>query len=647
MPPKKQSKAEAPPQLTPAQQKKREAAAAKALEEETREKERLAEIAADPLLVRHSESYPAITVSQLFTTVIKRHDFSVRPAVKGAASPGKAAFDWTEFKAALATRNKTSPTWFAHARTEDLILEPDGCDGEHVPAVVIVEASEPTLAPMHMVIRELRPFSDPEDNTPERVVKLADHGLCWREVRGDAGEELNMFLLQQSPKKTGLQPSFSFGALPTTTKPAAPAPSDSAASKDDVVVSVPTVATAATTATTAFAGASPVKGFGAAAAAPTSAVAGAIAAGAALASAAASAGSPPTLFGGVSPQRTPSFGTTNASAAVAPTTTTDAAAAKPTPSFGFGVAAPPKPQAAPPAFGSAIGAATAGVVKAPSFGFGATAPVTPSPATASSSSQPAATFAGREIGDKPAAVPQVGGFAKAVSGFGNKPNGGSAALPMANGAEKLDVVSFTLWTEERLKEMKKEINAGSRIIIEDFKISPDRTIKLQMHNDLKDSVDETIEQVIRKEFARRDAEMKKIDAWQDDCPVYQEKLHEALQKFRDSWLSAAIKERRALYDTISNECRDKIKAKLEECVRVRKEMLAAEAAVIDDIMRLVKKQGVLATKDKFRVLKYYPKNDVLRFRPYGKVSGVHEACETADVCVPPPYVMTIKFGKRV
>eukprot|EP00672_Neobodo_designis_P017018 CAMPEP_0174845532 /NCGR_PEP_ID=MMETSP1114-20130205/11784_1 /TAXON_ID=312471 /ORGANISM="Neobodo designis, Strain CCAP 1951/1" /LENGTH=313 /DNA_ID=CAMNT_0016079779 /DNA_START=38 /DNA_END=975 /DNA_ORIENTATION=- len=313
MPPKKQSRAEGKP-LTAAQQKKADAAKAKAAEAEAREQERLDEIRNDPLVVRHSATTPALTVTDVFNSVITLKDFPLRKP-----ESGRAPFDWTELRNRLAGRNAESPMWFVHIRTEDLILEPEGLDGEKVQAAIIVEASEPTLAPMHMVVREARPFSDLEDNTPERIVKLADQGFVWREVRADDGAAINVFLLQEKEKPKaaaatdGVAKSFSFGAAapaaPATTTPAAPVAGfgNNNGGAPRSTASTPSVTT----------------GFGGT---PTPAVQNASAAAAALAAA---AGGAKTGFGSAAAPapvaKQPSFGF--GGAAPAATTTAPAAAA--------------------------------------------------------------------------------------------------------------------------------------------------------------------------------------------------------------------------------------------------------------------------------------------------------------------------------
>jgi hypothetical protein len=596
MPPKKKNRTEG--KTSPSKESK---AAAKAEAEADIEHSRLESIAADSLIVRDAPETPALKVSELFSRVVLRKDFKIRTA-KGQPDQGRAAFDWSTLREELSKRNDKSPTWFMHIRTEELILDPDGLDGEHVECAVIAETTEPTLAPMHMVVRVARPFSDAEDNTPERILKLSEAGLCWREVRGDAGEVLNIFLLQPR-KSTEVAParSFSFGAAPppattvsASTAPAtSPLPSTAQASADASAASPPKPSTSGF-------------GFGTNSAGAQAAQA----ATEALSAAAKTAGSAPTAFGQPAVQKSASFG--------------------------FGAAVPPPPVA---------GSTETKPVGTTNLAFGFKPPA----------SAPAApTFAGRPVTTMPAEVPHVGkpgnGTGAPASATANANFARQASTFGAAKTEKIDVdkANFTLWTEKRLKEMKKEIQAGSRIIIEKVKLPPpvSRDAKIQMQNDLHDHVDKTVEQLIRKEFAMLDPETKKVDKWIDDCPVYDEKLMNALQKFRESHVKEAVNDSDESdprgYQAVAKALRPLLTQELSKRVAERKEMLDKECSEIDEILTLVKKH-LLATKDKFRVLKFYPKNDVLRFRPFGKVGGIHEQREFADVCVPAPYVMKNPF----
>ena len=58
---------------------------------------------------------------------------------------------------------------------------------------------------------------------------------------------------------------------------------------------------------------------------------------------------------------------------------------------------------------------------------------------------------------------------------------------------------------------------------------------------------------------------------------------------------------------------------------------------IDGILKQLD-AGTMAPKRAYRVLKFYPKNDQVKFRPIAKVAGIHEEGEVAHECVPPPYV---------
>ncbi|CUG82566.1 nucleoporin-like protein, putative [Bodo saltans] len=441
----------------------------------------------------------AATISELFQKVITAQKFN--------RNNTEHTFDWSAFKAAMENRDDNSPRWFVQLRKEDLLCEPDGLEGTSVDCFVVVEATEPTLAPAHFVLKEHWPNSDLEDNAPERVNSLADQKLHWKPITKDDGTSINAFLLSRreaAPVASAAPISFGIAA------PVAAAPSTSNLS------------------------------FGIATASPAA----------------------PINFG---------FG--------APTAASPAAPAQ---SFGFGSTTP---AAAAPATG---------------FGFGA---------PAAKPTQPTQPAAGFSFGG-PAATKQI---------------------PVT------DVV-FVLWSKNRVKEMLKELKSGSRIVKESTKIGADgKTMKLIMQNDLKDDVEKTAHDlVLNKIFAKSDAELRKIDTWLDNCPVYDEHLAPHLQKFRAKFLKDQAEESDE-FAAMVEKYEANICAELSRMVAERKSLIAAETAVVEGISTLLKEHKI-ADKSTFRVLKYYPANDILPFRPFGKVSGISESGEHADLCFPPMYV---------
>ena len=53
-------------------------------------------------------------------------------------------FNWTVMKTRLSARTSESPTWFIQLRREDLLLEPDGLDGE------TIECTHSTIGDKHV-----------------------------------------------------------------------------------------------------------------------------------------------------------------------------------------------------------------------------------------------------------------------------------------------------------------------------------------------------------------------------------------------------------------------------------------------------------------------------------------------------------------
>lgn len=288
-----------------------------------------------------------------------------------------------------------------------------------------------------------------------------------------------------------------------------------------------------------------------------------------------------------------------------------------------------------------------------SFSFGAPAATT----------APIAFSFGNSVGSGvQASVPPTFGFGTSPStqisfGFGNstpqsqaevKPFDAVAAAEAAKPFKpmKPNEVLFVLWSKARVKEMLKELKSGSRIVQENVTIGTDgKKLKLVMQNDLKDNVQATArELLLTKVFAKMDGEVKKVDKWLDDCPCYDENLAPHLQKFRSKFLKEAA-ENGDDFQKIIHLYEANIVAELEKMVAVRKVLIKAETEEVERIAELLK-QDRIADKSTFKILKYYPDNTIIPFRPFGKVSGISERGEQVDFCHPPMYVFTNKFLQR-
>lgn len=486
----------------------------------------------DPLLDRAADA--PVPLEELFSSKLVHRTFP-QPGV------GDTPYDWSEFRKVLEERTATSPRWFLQLREEDLLAGADGMEGVTVDCYVIAEATQPTLAPAEYIVKVHWPYSDAEDNAPERILPLESQGMCWRRVVKADGTDMNVFLLQKR--------------------------SDGAAKGG---------AAAAAVTSTAF-------GFGSAAPATNTA-----ATTAAPAAPASTLATPPGFgfgFGASTPA-------TNAAPATAP------------PSFGFGFGATPSATtpAAPPAFGFGFGSSTTAAAPAASaaasaFGFGAPAPAS-------------------------AAVPTAAA-----------PESGDVKIEPLKTSEIL----FALWSRRRLTDLAKEIRSGSRIVREGFALDAATTMKLVMQNDRKDDVAATARRLLlNRIFAKQDADVKAMDKWIDDCPVYDEVLAPALQAFRERQLQELADESEA-FQQVYEKFHGKIEEELRRIVEVR---LAAADAELDRIAAITAqiKEHKLAEKSAFRLLKFYAKNDVMKFRPFGKISGISEMGESADVCVPPAHV---------
>lgn len=485
-------------------------------------------------LLDKAEKNP-ITIEELFTNKLIHKTFS-------HGQVRETAFDWSQFRQALEVRTASSPRWFIQLREEDLLLGPHGLDGVTVDCFVIAEAKGPTLAPAEYIVKVHWPYSDAEDNAPERILSIADQKMCWRRIVKANNEDINAYLLQkvEDPNAASLDSSSTFGFGLSSTS---------------------STSNAASTPSSGFS-------FGGSAPPPTSSVA--------------PSSSAPVGFGF-------GFGTAPVSSAPAASAVT----------FGFGTS----PSAAPISFGFGNSSVSSGVPSAAASG-------------------------------------QFSFGTAAVGGNASKDN---PAVPTKE--LKTSEVLFTLWSRERLSEMESDIKSGSRIVSEGFQVHPTISMKLVMQNDVEDDVKATAQRLILKElFAKRDPEVKKMNKWIDDCPVYDEELANALQEFRERRLEE-LSEESDEFDEMKEKFLDAIEAELQRIIEIRKESAALELEMISSISERIDRQ-ILLEKKNFKLLKYYAKNDLLPFRPFGKISGISEMGESVDVCVPPAHVNINPFTNK-
>lgn len=527
--------------------KRREAREKRALKEKA-DKEALANWidTHDPLLDK-AEQQP-IAMEELFSTKLVHRTFSQPGA-------GDTPYDWSEFRKVLGERSAASPRWFIQLREEDLLAGADGMEGVTVDCYVIAEATQPTLAPGEYIVKVHWPYSDAEDNAPERILPLESQGMCWRRVVKADGSDMNVYLLQKRSDAVA-------------SAKVAPAVASTAFGFGASASSTPASTAALATTTTAPSG----FGFG--------------------------FGQSTAATNASAPAPAPSFGFSFESGA--PATSSGGNSGTPAPAFSFG-------------FGQSSTAAPAS-----SFGFGA-APVARASAKASDSAV--------------AAPPTASATAE---------SGEVQVQPL-----KTSEILFALWSRKRLTDLAKEIRSGSRIVRESFPLDSSTKIKLVMQNDRKDDVAATTRRLLlNRIFAKQNAEVKAMDKWIDDCPVYDEALAPALQAFRERQLNEladASDEFQALYE----KHHGKVEEELQRIVQVR---VAAADAELDRIAAITEqiKEHKLAEKNAFRLLKFYAKNDVMQFRPFGKISGISEMGESVDVCVPPAHVNINPFtGKPI
>ncbi|CCW60897.1 unnamed protein product [Phytomonas sp. EM1] len=500
----------------------------------------------DPLLDK-APTHP-ITINCIFDKMLMHKSFShTSPGCEVKQEP----YDWSVFQSVLESRNSSSRRWFIQLREEDLLAGEDGMDGVTVDCFVIAEASEPTLAPAEYIVKVHWPYSDAEDNTPERILPIEGQSMCWRRIVKSDGQDINAYLLVKKEGSSG-------SALTASPSSAAPASLFGMSA-----ASAPNTASGSTASATLASTSAPVSGFG---------------------------------F---------SFGQSSSASTAPPSSST---ATPPGFSFGFGTAPPTQGVTT-----TGSSNATTGIA----FGFSNTVQSTsPQPGV------PSASF----------------GFGAANTTSGSTPVVDESAVAVK--PLKPSEVFFTLWSKARVQEMAREIKSGSRIVHDSFILKTPTgsglKMKLVMENDRKDKVEETTRHLIlTRLFSKQDPEVVAIVQWIDACPVFDETLAAGLQAFRKRYVNQ-LASRSDLFESLFDAYHAQIQEELERIVAIRAKAAQSELDKIDYIIKQLK-EGKLAEKSTFRLLKYYPKNDVQKFRPFKKIGGISEMGEYADVCEPPAH----------
>ena len=302
---------------------------------------------------------------------------------------------------------------------------------------------------------------------------------------------------------------------------------------------------------------------------------------------------------------------------------------------GFGSAAALSTGAAPAASSSApsfggFGTSTAASTFATGFGnFGNAAAA----ATGSQQASVVAPFAGfgsfTATATAPTAVTSATTTAAAVP-----PSGAPAVSGLPRRGMDVDVV---LYDAASLRDMKKNTAQGSRIVRRDIALADGtKWDKLVMQNDLHDRVPAVVQESIEKSFTKSNARMREFAKWRDECPEVEPKLIEPLDAMQKRVLGDAMKEDSKTMERLG-KYRVELMAELAKIVAVRKAEVERELAILDETAADLNK-GNLLPRDKWRVLKFHPRNDLVKFRPHGKARSLTGPGRKVDVCVPPEYV---------
>jgi hypothetical protein len=316
------------------------------------------------------------------------------------------------------------------------------------------------------------------------------------------------------------------------------------------------------------------------------------------------------------------------------------------PSFNFGVA-PPAPSAAPsappalapsgPSFNFGFGgpavsanpvAVAAPLTTAPSFGFGTPAPAAPSAPALTPS--PSFNFGAPVAPAASAPTPQRDA-SMAAFGRGN-------TIPTIPVKE----LCFMLWTPARIKELKKDLAAGSRIKKSNVALSDGLTVNIVMQSDTKDKPEKTVDEILQNAYCKMDSTMKQVDDYVEKFPFYMEAAQDHLQKIRAVVMKKQLSDDKAV--AFLQKYRGQLLAELQPIVDQRRKEIQEEEEMLNHIQQLLQ-ESKLADKSTFTVFKYFPSNSEVKFRPNGKVSGITGEGENA-ICFPERYIPKSPFGFR-
>lgn len=633
------------------------------------EAERLKRIAEDPLRIRCSDKTQTkrpLTISRLINEILQDLVWGQR-------------MDWKVLRQRLEQRDAKSPAWFMRASADEIGVPKPGSGPNSVPDilkiqhVVVAEAAAETLAPTTFVIRQHRLHADDEDNMPERVCKMEDYGFFWVEVVADDERSINCWLLSTKAEvqdRVGEKMNFGFGISRATTAvaPAASTNPNADFARDFSAGFISNNNSNNTTLNRDFsAGFLPSTSAAPAAAATTlssSSTAGAFAG--------FGAASPSNTSAGFAGFSTTSFvGFTTPAAAASTTTAGDNSLTRATGSFGsFG------------AVNAAAATTTATAQPLQTFGsFGGFGAASPSASNSNNNNN------NKSSASSAASAPVVAAAAAAAV----------PPPPVVSGVpDKSADCMFRIWDRDTINEFKAGLKSGSKIKLvnielpqkteeeEDKKENEDGNEdaaadadkekessnsgsdngdddddddddasstdsglkvfdKLIMQNDYKDKVSDAVKESIDRAFSKKCEVMRDIDKWLSECPIMETKLTDKLEVFRQAVLKYEKEEGDDWeeYDKL-NRHRDFLKKKLDEVVKQRRQQIDAEIAILETARKDITQGCMLPMVDgsgdkKWRMLKFYPANDKVPFRPHGKASGLTQPGEELDECVPPAY----------
>ena len=218
-----------------------------------------------------------------------------------------------------------------------------------------------------------------------------------------------------------------------------------------------------------------------------------------------------------------------------------------------------------------------------------------------------------------------------VAGFGKKTEEEEEEIS----ANEINVV---LWSTEAMRGHREQWGNGNRIVMKN--VTQCGSLKtLIMENDLE-SAETGAEAIVQRVWRKRSEVAKKITSYVQEMPSevsLTEKERESFYSATNRNLDTLMRED-SLWKQLHSELHEKLLSVLQPVLNDRQKARVAELALVSNVLQKLQRKELTDAK-KWKIHKFCPNNNILRFRVESKIPGLGEAEE----CVPEKYVFVNPF----